>query len=215
VLFRSSDAAADALLQAEETDGVVVSVASLVDLWYVTQTTKSITEAELAELREKISAAPELSLQPIDEDVADGCYVALDPADLAWNRSDQRFWFHYTDRAAARVIATRGIYKIGDRHPKAPGLYVTTVQPGTLGSEELLNGLFDGTRDMDRTQAAVVFADGALTFERVSEHAWRYSAPVNTEFNVRRQILGWAAFEQETWMYSPGVYFPARSRGPG
>jgi PIN domain nuclease of toxin-antitoxin system len=66
-----SDVAADALLEAEETDGVVISVASLVDLWYVTQSTKGITEAELAELREKISASPELSLQPIDEDVAD------------------------------------------------------------------------------------------------------------------------------------------------
>ena len=66
-----SDVAADALLEAEETDGVVVSVASLVDLWYVTQTTKGISDAELAELREKISASPELSLHPIEEDVAD------------------------------------------------------------------------------------------------------------------------------------------------
>ncbi len=56
-----SDVAADALLEAEETDGVVVSVASLLDLWYVTQTTKTIIDAELAELREKISASPELS----------------------------------------------------------------------------------------------------------------------------------------------------------
>jgi PIN domain nuclease of toxin-antitoxin system len=66
-----SDIAADALLQAEETDGVVVSVASLIDLWYVTQTTKTVTDADLAELREKISASPEISLHPIDEDVAD------------------------------------------------------------------------------------------------------------------------------------------------
>jgi hypothetical protein len=101
------------------------------------------------------------------------------------------------------------------RHPKAPGLYVTALQPGALGPEELLNALFDGTREIERVQAAVVFADGTLTFERVSEHAWRYSAPVNTKLNVRRQIVGWAALEQETWMYSPGVYFPARSREPG
>ena len=66
-----SDVAADALLEAEETDGVVVSVASLIDLWYVTQTTKTVTDADLAELREKIAASPELSLHPIDEYVAD------------------------------------------------------------------------------------------------------------------------------------------------
>jgi hypothetical protein len=145
---------------------------------------------------------------------ADGELVALDPADLAWNRSDEQFWFHYTTRAAARAIATRGRYKVGDNHPKAPGVYVSTLQPGALGSEELLNALFDGTRDIDRTQAAVVFAAGELSFERVGEHTWRYAAPMNTELGVRRQIVGWGAFEQETWIYSSGVYFPARSRGP-
>jgi PIN domain nuclease of toxin-antitoxin system len=51
-----SEDAADALLEAEETDGVVVSVASLTDLWYVTQTTKAVTEADLAELRKTMSA---------------------------------------------------------------------------------------------------------------------------------------------------------------
>jgi len=82
-----SDVAADALLEAEETDGVVVSVASLIDLWYVTKTTKAITDAELAELRETISASPELSLHPIDEDVADATTAI--PRDLLsdpWDR---------------------------------------------------------------------------------------------------------------------------------
>jgi hypothetical protein len=143
-----------------------------------------------------------------------GELVALDPADLAWNRSDQRFWFHYTARAAARAIATTGIYKTGDRHPKTPGVYVSTLQPGAVGAEELLNALFDGTRDIERTQAAVVFADGPLTFERVGEHAWRYSTPVNTELDMADQIVGWAAFERDTWRYSPGVYVPPRSH-PG
>ncbi len=82
-----SDVAADALLEAEETDGVVVSVASLVDLWYVTQTTKTITDAELAELREKISASPELSLHPIDEDVADATTsIPRDVLSDPWDR---------------------------------------------------------------------------------------------------------------------------------
>ncbi len=66
-----SDVAADALLQAEETDGVVVSVASLVDLWYVTQSTKPSPTPNWPNCDEKISASPELSLHPIDEDVAD------------------------------------------------------------------------------------------------------------------------------------------------
>jgi PIN domain nuclease of toxin-antitoxin system len=68
---RLSAAAASALIEAEATDGVILSVASLVDLWYVTQTSKAVAEADLAELRQKMSASSELSLQPIDEDVAD------------------------------------------------------------------------------------------------------------------------------------------------
>ena len=68
---RLSPGAATALTQAEATDGVVMSVATLIDLWYVTQTTKAVTEADLAELRKQMSASPELRLHPIDEDVAD------------------------------------------------------------------------------------------------------------------------------------------------
>jgi PIN domain nuclease of toxin-antitoxin system len=66
-----SEDAANALLEAEETDGVVVSVASLIDLWYVTQTTKGVSDSDLSNLREQITSSPELSLYPIDEDVVD------------------------------------------------------------------------------------------------------------------------------------------------
>jgi PIN domain nuclease of toxin-antitoxin system len=66
-----SEDAASALLEAEETDGIVVSVASLVDLWYVTQTTKAVSDVDLTHLREQIASSPELSLQPIDEDIVD------------------------------------------------------------------------------------------------------------------------------------------------
>jgi PIN domain nuclease of toxin-antitoxin system len=82
-----SEDAADALLEAEETDGVVVSVASLTDLWYVTQTTKAVTEADLAELRKTMSASPELSLYPINEDVADATTeIPLDVLRDPWDR---------------------------------------------------------------------------------------------------------------------------------
>ena len=82
-----SEDVANALLQAEETDGVVVSVASLIDLWYVTQTTKGVSDADLAHLREQITSSPELSLHPIDEDVVDA--TTSIPRDLLtdpWDR---------------------------------------------------------------------------------------------------------------------------------
>lgn len=66
-----SENAESALLEAEETDGVVVSVASLIDLWYVTQTTKGVSNGDMIRLREQIASSPELSLHPIDEEVVD------------------------------------------------------------------------------------------------------------------------------------------------
>jgi PIN domain nuclease of toxin-antitoxin system len=82
-----SEDAANALLEAEETDGVVVSVASLVDLWYVTQTTKGVSDADLTHLRKQITSSPELSLQPIDEDVVDATTaIPRDVLSDPWDR---------------------------------------------------------------------------------------------------------------------------------
>ena len=64
---RLSPTAASALIEAETTDGVDVSIATLIDLWYVTQTTRKLTSAHLSELREHtLASSPALTLQPID-----------------------------------------------------------------------------------------------------------------------------------------------------
>lgn len=68
---RLSALASTILTEAENTDGVVVSVASLIDLWYVTQTTAKVNDADLTELRNKIASSSGWSLQPIDIDVID------------------------------------------------------------------------------------------------------------------------------------------------
>ncbi len=82
-----SDDAANALLEAEETDGVVVSVATLIDLWYVTKTTKGVSDADLTHLREQIASSPELSLHPIDEDVVDATTsIPRDALGDPWDR---------------------------------------------------------------------------------------------------------------------------------
>ena len=68
---RLSDPAAAALADAEASEGVVVSVATLVDLWYVTQTTQGISTDDLARLRARLLSAPTVDLHPIDLTVAD------------------------------------------------------------------------------------------------------------------------------------------------
>jgi PIN domain nuclease of toxin-antitoxin system len=84
---RLSTVAASALTEAEVTDGVVVSVATLVDLWYVTQTTKKVAHADLAVLRGLFASSSGFVLQPIDVAIADA--TTLIPRDVLtdpWDR---------------------------------------------------------------------------------------------------------------------------------
>lgn len=66
-----STTAADALRAAEASEGVVVSVATLIDLWYVTQTTQGVSAIELSDLRRLVAGTPAVSFHPVDVEVAD------------------------------------------------------------------------------------------------------------------------------------------------
>lgn len=66
-----SAAASQALAEAETTDGIVVSVATLIDLWYVSQTTRTVNAADLARLRDRMASSSAATWQPIDLAVAD------------------------------------------------------------------------------------------------------------------------------------------------
>jgi PIN domain nuclease of toxin-antitoxin system len=68
---RLSERAATALTEAEATDGVIVSVVILLDLWYVTQSTKALTEADVSEVRATIVTSPAFVLQPVDLAIID------------------------------------------------------------------------------------------------------------------------------------------------
>lgn len=84
---RLSERAASALSEAEASDGVVVSVATLVDLWYVTQTTQGVTADDLATLRSTMVASPKVDLHPIDVAVADAAVsIPRDALGDLWDR---------------------------------------------------------------------------------------------------------------------------------
>jgi PIN domain nuclease of toxin-antitoxin system len=108
---RLSAAAASSLAEAEATDGVVVSIATLIDLWYVTQTTQKLSDANLTELREMLASSPALSLQPIDIAVLDATTsIARDLLTDPWGR-----FIVGTARALALPLVTkdRAIRKSG------------------------------------------------------------------------------------------------------
>ena len=79
--------AAVALADAEATDGLVVSVATLVDLWYVTQTTRGVSADDLALLRSTLEASRQVDLHPVDVAVADAATaIPRDVLSDPWDR---------------------------------------------------------------------------------------------------------------------------------
>jgi PIN domain nuclease of toxin-antitoxin system len=68
---RLSPAARDALGEAENTGGIAVSVASVLDIWYVTQTRQVLSSEQLASIVELLgSPTSALDAVPITLDVA-------------------------------------------------------------------------------------------------------------------------------------------------
>jgi PIN domain nuclease of toxin-antitoxin system len=68
---RLAEGARSALVESEQSEGIVVSVATLVDLWYVTQTTQSIGADDVARLQATLDASAKVHLHVIDVAVAD------------------------------------------------------------------------------------------------------------------------------------------------
>jgi PIN domain nuclease of toxin-antitoxin system len=100
---RLSAAANAALAEAEATDGIVVSVATLVDLWYVTQTTRAVTGADLTRLRDRLASSSAVALEPIDIAIVDATTsIPRDDLTDPWDR-----FIVGTARALAIPLVTR------------------------------------------------------------------------------------------------------------
>lgn len=100
---RLSEAARSALAEAEQSEGIVVSVATLVDLWYVTQTTQAVSADDLVRLRAKLDASANVDLYVIDVAVADAC--TLIPRSLLTDPWDR--FIVATAKALALPLVTR------------------------------------------------------------------------------------------------------------
>jgi PIN domain nuclease of toxin-antitoxin system len=84
---RLSATARTALRDAQRDHGLTVSVATFLDLWYVTQTTRQVTPDQLRRLRQTLVTSPAVDLHPVDEAVADA-FTSIDRAAIAdpWDR---------------------------------------------------------------------------------------------------------------------------------
>jgi PIN domain nuclease of toxin-antitoxin system len=77
---RLSERAGEVLAEAEAERSLVVSVATLIDLWYVSQTTQSVTAEQLAALRERLASSEAVALEPVTAAIADARPVSREPA---------------------------------------------------------------------------------------------------------------------------------------
>ena len=68
---RLSERAGEVLAEAEAERSLVVSVATLIDLWYVSQTTRSVTAKQLAALRQRLGSSGAVALEPVTAAIAD------------------------------------------------------------------------------------------------------------------------------------------------
>jgi PIN domain nuclease of toxin-antitoxin system len=68
---RLSERAAEALREASASEGITVSIATIVDLWYVTQTTQAVTSDDLARVRATLEVSAQVDLHLIDAAIAD------------------------------------------------------------------------------------------------------------------------------------------------
>jgi len=74
---RLSDRAREALDEAVVSDGVILSIVTLVELWYVTKTTRGVSQEELDAISEQVSSSPTMGFAPVDEAVA-GKFTMID-----------------------------------------------------------------------------------------------------------------------------------------
>ena len=94
---------------------------------------------------------------------------------------------------------------LGRRKP--PGLYVTDIPPGALEDDDLLSALFDGTRETERVQAAVVLADDdSLRLDKVGQSAWVHEAPKDSAISLVGIVVGFAWQTDGIWHYSPSLW---------
>ena len=112
-----SEDARRALRAAQDSDGIVVSAALLVDLWYVTQTTQAFSTQDLDGVREVVTdESTAIDLAPIDLNVFD-----------QWRQLDRKLLADPWDRFMVATALAEGIPLVTRDEAISKSRYVETV----------------------------------------------------------------------------------------
>jgi PIN domain nuclease of toxin-antitoxin system len=112
-----SEDARRALRAAQDSDGIVVSAALLVDLWYVTQTTQAFSTQDLDAVREVVrDESTAIDLAPIDLNVFD-----------QWRQLDRKLLAEPWDRFMVATALAEGVPLVTRDEAISKARYVETV----------------------------------------------------------------------------------------
>ena len=112
-----SEDARRTLRAAQDSDGIIVSAALLVDLWYVTQTTQAFGTQDLDGVREVVSdESTAIDLAPIDLNVFD-----------RWRQLDRKLLADPWDRFMVATALAEGVPLVTRDEAISKSRYVETV----------------------------------------------------------------------------------------
>jgi hypothetical protein len=124
----------------------------------------------------------------------------------AWERGT-RVMFHYTQPDHAELILEEQAYRVAARAGRAGhGLYVTTVQPGSLPDDKLLDLLFARGRDALFVHGVVVLRYDAFPWRRYAHRKYVHEVPPGTDLDLSLVLVGAGTRRRGTWLWSPGIY---------
>ena len=131
---RLSDRARETLDEAVASDGVIMPIVTLVELWYVTKTSRGVNQEELDAIREEVPSSPTTVFSPVDEAVA-GKFITVD-RDLLRDQWDRFIVATALPLDLPLVTADRRIHKSGFVGTMlAPRHGFSSTRPGTDAAE--------------------------------------------------------------------------------
>lgn len=122
-----------------------------------------------------------------------------------WERG-ARVMFHYTQPDFAELILDEQVYRVASHEGReGHGLYVTTVAPGTMPDDKLLDLLFAG-RDPLFVAGVVVLRHDAFPWRSYDRRRYVYEMPARAVLDLSLVLVGVGTRRRGTWLWSAGVF---------
>src|SRR6185437_1393834 len=107
---------------------------------------------------------------------------------------------------AARILSEQLFRVPLEPASEGHGLYATTVQPGSMSDDKLLDLLFARGRPKLAVEGVVVLRDDAFSWRRYAHRSYVYNASPGEVLDLSLALIGIGIRRQGNWLWSDGVY---------